>query len=194
MSQDYKIEILSPEEAERVLKKLDRSQIGKPLQRTMIIPGFEIKGEFSLVARDAKSGEVEWEHYDENLITDLGRRFWMDNHFSNMKLGFSPDTRTPSPNRFTSTTDPTQCFVSGGIAPANTPATHTKTLIYNPAGTPASNRTLGMIAVLSNIATVLGTNMGLYTIAAYALLTPPRVQTTTQTLEVAYKISMNPIS
>lgn len=37
-------------------------------------------------------------------------------------------------------------------------------------------------------------NVGVYGIAAYALLTPAKTQTTTQTLEVVYRISMSPIS
>jgi hypothetical protein len=38
------------------------------------------------------------------------------------------------------------------------------------------------------------TLVGAYGIAAYALLTPAKTQTTTQTLEVVYRISMSPIS
>ena len=188
---DYKVEIASPEEVAEILKKRPMGPENKNGRRSIVgYGGFEIKGEFALIARDAVSNEIEWEHSEKNLVTDGGRRVWFDFKFvqTSPLIGFSPDVRTPNTNRYTSTTDSAQSF-TGSATVVITPATHTKTYSIT-FGTPASNRTLGTIFLTWSGNTV---NMGPTFMSAYTLLTPSRVQTTTNTLEVIYKVSMNPI-
>lgn len=190
---DYKVSTVSPEEAADVLERLRSGRyLNKSERRTLLMEGgLVMKGSFELTARDAKSGEIEWEHKDNNLITDFGRRLWMDNRFTGFQVGFAASTETPSAARCSLPGDSTQIFVSGNLTPSNNNVTNTKT-ISTTFGTPPNNRTLGTIWIHPN-------NNGIQTgyvpgMMAYALLTPPKTQTTTQTLEVVYKISISPIS
>lgn len=190
---DYKVSTVSPEEAAEALARLRGGRyLNKPERRTLLMEGgLVMKGSFELVARDAKSGEVEWSHKDDNLITDFGRRFWMDTRFNGFQLGFAASTETPAAARCGLAGDTTQLFVSGNLTPSNNNVTNTKT-VSTTFGTPPNNRTLGTIWIHPiNI----GIQQGfVQAVVAYALLTPPKTQTTTQTLEVVYKISMSPIA
>lgn len=189
---DYKVSVVSPEEAEEVLARLRRGgPSNKNARRTALLQGgIELKGSFEVTCREA-TGEVAWTHKDENLITDFGRRAWMDNRFYNLNVGFSSSTELPTAARSSLASDANQVFTSGNLSPSNNSSTHTKT-ISTTFGTPANNRTLGSIFIqrLNENVNALGFVHGMI---AYALLTPPKTQTTTQTLEVVYKISMSPI-
>jgi hypothetical protein len=188
----YQVQLLSPEETEQFLAAMRTSPELRSHRRTMVLSsGLEVKGEFELIARDVRSDEIEWRHTQENLITDYGRRAWMDYRLSTLRLAFAPSKETPQIGRTSLSTDPTQTIVSGNLTPSNNPATNTKTLSTT-FGTPSANRTLGTI-ILGSINVSVNANIGYTSIVAYSLLTPPRIQTTTQTLEVVYKISMNPI-
>lgn len=191
-SEAYKVSILGPEEAAEVMRRLRFGPDNKGNRREAVLcDGFMLKGSFEMIAREVESGEVAWRHAAENLISDFGRRQWMDTRFSTMRIAFSPSSEPPIPGRCSISCDPTQPVVSGNIAPTNDPSTHTKTLTATYT-TPAANRTLGMIGLVPSNVNV-NTLGGVSYLAAYALLTPPKTQTTTQTLEVIYKISMNPI-
>lgn len=182
----YSVETLSPAEAESVLR-----QHGN--RRSLVLPGgLELVGEFSLTARDVESGKIEWEHSDKNLITDYGRRMWMYGRWQSMAINFAPSLEVPHLGRYSVSTDSTQCVGSGWLTAVNTPATHTKTFSTT-FGVPAANRTLGTI-FLCYAGSGVTANKGVVNVAAFALLTPPRTQTTAQTLEVVYKVSMNPIA
>lgn len=188
----YKVDLIGPAEAEALLRQF-RSGPGNSTSKTITLSGnLELAGEFSMQARDSRSGEVEWEHSQKNLITDFGRRYWMDGHWSNAFVSFSPSIEPPLLSRYSTSTDVNQC-VSSNVTPTNNPATHTKNFSAT-YGVPGSNRTLGMIALgFANQNSVVA-NVGLCYFISYALLTPPKTQTTTQTLEVVYKVSMNPIA
>jgi len=190
---DYKVEIATPEEIARVLGGRSMGPDNKNGRRSIVGMGdFEIQGEFFLTARDVNTNEIEWQHSEKNLITDTGRRAWFSNRLSSsMLLGFSPDTRAPISGRCSSTTDVTQAFASGNLTPTNTPATHTKTFSTT-FGVPGSNRTLGTVFLCTS--TPPDVRAGPVLMISYVLLTPSRVQTTTNTIEVTYKISMNPIT
>jgi hypothetical protein len=182
--QSYKVELVPATEVETVLR-----QHGN--RRSLVLSGgFELVGEFSLTARNSESGEVEWEHADKNLITDYGRRWWMYAHWSNAAICFAPSLEVPQLGRYSISTDATQC-VASWITAVNTPATHTKTFSTT-FGTPAANRTLGTILLCDS--SPVTANKGVVTVCAFALLTPPKTQTTVQTLEVVYRVSMNPIA
>ena len=190
---DYKVEDISADAAADLIRRFTGGPEAMTARRSMVLPGgLEIVGEFSLTARDAKTGEVDWEHTEKNLITDFGRRTWMEGHWFNNIIAFAPSLETPQLSRYSLPTDGTQSFASGGITPGVTLATHTKT--YSTTfGTPGVNRTLGTIIIARNTTTQIA-NFGIEGICAFALLTPPKVQTTIQTLEVVYRVSMNPIS
>jgi hypothetical protein len=194
----YKVELLSEQETERFLKMREGlSLFGKPVPekhcRVLTADGFEIKGQFELIARDAESGEIEWQHSQDNLVTDVGRHnFWTLGFTSNV-IGFLPSKETPVPTRMSLSTDGSQSFVSGNLGSGVvTPSTYTKQFSTT-FGTPTANRTLGTIYIAYTTPTPHDANLGALSMRAYALLTPPKTQTTTQTLEVVYKISMNPI-
>ncbi len=189
---NYKVTTVSPEEAAEVLVRLRRGgPENKNARRTAILAGgIEIKGSFEVTAREIGSGEIAWSHKADNLITDFGRRAWMDMRFYNFQVGFAASTEAPSAARGSLCGDSTQLFSSGNLSPSNNPTTHTKT-VSTTFGTPGNNRTLGTIWIQRlNESIPSGVVHG---IIAYALLTPPKTQTTTQTLEVVYKISMSPI-
>ena len=188
----YKVETVSPAQANALLRRMKSGPENLFGRSSISLDGLEMVGEFSIIAKDVRSGEVEWEHSDKNLITDLGRRAWMEGRFSNCIIAFSPSSEVPQSGRYSVGTDGTQCFASAGIAPTNAPATHTKTFSVT-FGTPATTRTLGSIHLCRN-STAVETNKGIVQMMAFALLSPPKTQTTTQTLEVVYKVSMNPIA
>lgn len=198
MSNDspYKVEVLTPEQVDAFLAQRGRSHLGKPLKpdhRKIIANGFELKGEFELTARDAKSGEIDWHVKQENLITDCARHAFFDLGLTNLRLGFAPSQETPSIFRCSIGTDGSQTFASGNLGSGTvTPSTFTKQWSTT-FGTPASNRTLGIIWTSYYAGAGPDANLGPVYIWSYSLLTPPKTQTTVQTLEVVYKLSMNPI-
>lgn len=208
MSRSYKSELLSEAEVEAFRAAQARgvfpsapvpSHLGAPLhpthRRMVLASGFELKGELELTARNVESGEVDWAIQQPNLVTDLGRSAFFFDGWSTLRLGFAPSIETPSMFRSTLSTDTTQAFMSasslgGGTA---TPATYTRQWSTTFTA-PGSNRTLGTIWVSAGSgSTVFDATIGPATIWAYSLLTPPKTQTTTQSLEVVYKLSMNPI-
>ena len=190
---DYKVSVVSPEEATEVLNRLRRGDpSNKNARRTaMLQGGIELKGSFELTCREAATGEIAWTHKDDNLITDFGRRGWMDSRFYNLQVGFSSSTEPPTVSRNSLASDVNQIFTSGNNSPSNNSSTHTKT-ISTTFGTPANNRTLGSIWI-QRVNESINASGFVHGMLAYALLTPPKTQTTTQTLEVVYKISMSPI-
>jgi hypothetical protein len=190
---NYKVSIVGPEEAEAVLARLRRGGVeNKNFRRTAILQGgIELRGSFEVTAREVGSGEVAWSVKEDNLITDFGRRAWMDMRYYNLQLGFSSSTEPPSAARCSLASDANQIFTSGNLTPSNNPSTHTKT-ISTTFGTPGNNRTLGTIWI-QRVNESVSAQGFVHGMVAYALLTPPKTQTTTQTLEVVYKISMSPI-
>lgn len=190
---DYKVSIPSPEEAEAALQRLRAGNAVRttPRPELTLYEGVSLHGAFEITARDAKSGEVEWDYKGTNLITDFGRRYWMDARFSTIQVGFAASTEPPTAARSAISGDINQIFASGNLSPSNNSVTHTKT-VSTTFGTPASNRTLGTI-FLQRVNDGVVAQSGTRAVIAYALLTPPKTQTTTQTLEVVYKISMSPI-
>lgn len=216
MSKDtYKVQELSPQEALEVLAKFNRpmpyealpiherpylGRFSSESHRRVVFEGIELKGAFELTARDVESGDVAWKHQQDNLITDWGRCGFFDNAWNSMGIGFCPSKETPLTNRTSVLTDGNPALgypngptvYSGGISPSITPSTNTRQYATTfPA--PNANRTLGTIWLGYTSGGGVDQNFGVYQINSYALLTPAKTQTTTQTLEVVYKISMNPI-
>lgn len=192
----YKVQELSPAERQAFLQGGFRALDPKikPDHRKMIADGFELKGWFELTCRDARSGEIEWEHKQENLITDYGRQAFWDLGWTNLACGFAPSTETPNLARTSILTDGTKCVLSGNLGNGTvTPSTFTKTWGPTTFSAPSSNRTLGTIFTAYYTGTSFSTTLGVWYCWSYALLTPPKTQTTTQTVELIYKMSINPI-
>ena len=188
---DYKVSVPSPEEAAAALARLRAGERENSRPALALYEGVELKGSFEITARDVRTGEVAWDYKGTNLITDFGRRAWMDMRFYNIQIGFSASIEPPTAARGSISGDINQIFASGNLSPSNNSVTHTKT-VSTTFGTPASNRGLGTIFLFRLNEGVVAHGMARGVIA-YALLTPPKTQTTTQTLEVVYKISMSPI-
>lgn len=191
----YRVQQVGGEEYQRVLasyeKVLGRSL--KPDHRKIIADGFEVKGSFGITCRDAKSGEVAWAHEQDNLITDIGRFAFLDLGWNNVRIGFAPSTETPAVQRNSIPCDGSQTVVSGNLGNGTvTPSTYTKTWSTT-YGVPAANRTLGTLFIGYYSGTIIDGNMGVVYCWAYTLLTPPKTQTTTQTIELVYKMAINPI-
>jgi len=189
--QPYRVETLSPAETDAFFRSRLSGPENRSATRSMRVAGFEIKGEFFLTARNTESNEVEWEHSEKNLITDFGRRQWMENRWWSAELAFAPSIEAPQTGRYSISTTGTQVVDSGGLTPGNTPATHTKAFSFVFTA-PGTNRSLGTIA-LGRTSTSSATH-GIEQLISFALLTPPKTQTTVQTLEVVYRVSMNPIA
>lgn len=196
---EYKVDVLSEKETESFLKmRSGLSLFGRPVPekhcRILTAEGFELKGQFELTARDARSGEIEWQHSQDNLITDLGRVSFWTVGWTNNVIGFVPSKETPIHTRNSISTDGSQSFVSTNLGSGSvTPSTYTKQYSFNFTGLPPANRTLGSIYMSYYNPSPQDGNFGPWHVWAFALLTPSKTQTTTQTLEVVYKISMNPI-
>ena len=193
----YKVQELNGAERQQFLASYERKVLGRALKpahrKMMLAEGFELKGTFELTARDAKSGEVEWRHEQDNLITDWGRYWFFDVGWTNLQLGFAPAQETPAVLRCSIPTDGAQVFNSGNLGSGTvTPSTYTKTWSTT-FGTPGINRTLGMLMTAFYSGTFVDANMGVVQCWSYALLTPPKTQTTTQTIELVYKMAINPI-
>lgn len=190
----YTVSVISPAEAELFLRAIKTPE-NKEFRRSLVLSeGFEIRGDFSVIARDSRSQEIEWKVDQPNLLTDFGRRAWVDYKLTSLRIGFCPSTESPNPGRYSISTDPSAnaSFVSANLSSTVAPTTYTKTMSVT-FGTPSANRTLGMIALIGTNHNT-DTALGLQGVCAFSLLVPTKTQTTTQTLEVIYKISMNPIS
>lgn len=174
----------------------ERLFLGKPIpehHKGFFSEGFFVRGKFELTLRNAETGNVDWHHEQDNLTTELARYQFWDNGFTSMQIGFVPSTETPVTARSSISTDPSQCFYSGNLGAGSVnPSTYTRQYSVNFSSPPPANRTLGCVCWAYYNHGVNG-YMGPENIAAYALLTPPKTQTTLQTLEVVYKISINPI-
>lgn len=193
MSQSYKSELLSEEQSRQILKQFGRGPLPQAHRRVVLSDGFELKGSFDVSARNAKSGEIEWSHSQDNLVTDLGRLVFFANCWNPLYLGFMPSRETPSTGRYSVGSDGTQCVVSAsqGIGTVTT-ATNTRSFGPVTFAAPSANRTLATLFV-ANISTAVDSAMGVWDIVAYINLSPSKVQTTLQTIELNYKISISPI-
>lgn len=162
-------------------------------QKGVIVDGFFFRGRFSITLKDATTGIVNWHHEQDNLMTDVARYQFWNGEYTNMRLGFVPSVETPMIARSSISTDVAQCFLSDNLGNGTVnPTTYTRTYSANFNTPPASNRRLGsVIWMYWNYG--LNNFMGPEWVSAYALLTPPKIQTTLQTVEVVYKISMTPI-
>lgn len=172
------------EATEEEAKRFFASRREKPLQFGGL--NIELKGHIHVVCREVESEEIVWEVDQPNIITDLGRRQWMRNGFLNATVATSPSSETPSINRYSLTDNgaSSSSQSSGAIAPTNNSATNTKTF-SNTFATPSATRTIGTIAL-----GIFTAQYGLSQLLCYSVISPAKTQTTSQTLELTYRITM----
>lgn len=183
---DYLVQPCSPDEAARIIAALgDDPRAWKPKMLTGFVDAW---------CRNA-DGSIAWEIHQPNLITDTGRRrFFVAGFGANTQglfLCTSPSSETPAVSR--------QTLADDGAATSSQASALQATHAYDSLtltksfsatfGAPAANRTIGTIALGNGRLA----NFGLTLVCAYTLITPVKTQTTSQTLEVLYRITLTPV-
>ena len=179
------IQLLSPKEAVHVINSLKAEGRRDP-RHINLVGGVSIKGSADITCRDVESGEVVWKDSVDNAITDRCRQLWMNNLMYSASLAVSANTEAIDFRRYTfvgpnSANDVPDIGVTRAISGYTASYTYTFP-------TPSPARTIGCIAIGGNSA-----GIGMYIYAAL-LLSPPKTQSTTQTLEVIYKLTASGIA
>lgn len=180
------VQLVPPHEADKIIKQLQAEKRGNP-RHLNLFGGVSIKGSAEVICREADSGKVVWEDKIDNAITDLCRMLWMDNLMYNCSLGVSANTESIDFRRYmyigpnTTNDVPETSYFARSLT--GTTASWSTTF-----GVPSSTRTIGCIALGGNAA-----GIGLFVYAGL-LLSPPKTQTTSQTLEVIYKLTATGIA
>jgi hypothetical protein len=150
--------------------------------KMQLFPDFELHGEANLVARNVGDGSVAWTAKKTNLITDLGRRVFLNLGFNSLYLFTSPSIETPLIGRSTLADDLT-CQFSNLITSTYDSIAVARSYFFS-FPTPASNKTIAAVG----LSAMTGANVGVRKISAYTTLTPPKVQTPLLTLELNYRV------
>jgi hypothetical protein len=186
------VELLSPEDSVRIIEQLEKEKRrgGNPRQINLS-GGICLKGSADIYCRDAATGELAWEQHVDNVITDYGRREWFGNGFRNFQLMACGNTQEQPDFRRFGLSGPADSNSNPAAAAANpTYTSGTQTKSWNTSFvTPSSNRTIGTVAL-----GFYNTNSGLWALSAYLLLSPAKTQTTSQTLELVYKVTLTAIT
>lgn len=174
-------------EAKELLGMLAKGQV-----REFHIAGARFKGYFDIIAREGS--DVAWEIHQENLLTDYGRQSYAYNFgiHNNVSLGTSPVSDTPvvQRNLLASQAWYDINFVNGPTVSYDG-SSSSKTFSNNYAS--GSTRNIGCVWIASNgsLPNFYGAVAG---VLAYSLITPIRQQTSSQTLELAYKLTLSIVS
>jgi len=184
------IKVASPEEAEAYIAK------AKSPKAIHFSCGGGLVGSAELVCRDNDTGKVVWEHKADNVITDHGRRRWFEEGITTAMIFTHPSTETPDYRR-SSLAGPYD-----GNAIAYSPyasvtgswswATYQKTWSFNFTSPPGAIRTIGTVGLYPSPGYAPDFQVGVQHIYSYLLMTPVKTQTSSQTLEVVYKITFQP--
>lgn len=179
------IKTVSPEEAQKYLRKAKASEINFPF-------GMSIKGSAELTCRDVETGEVAWKHAADNVVTDYGRRVWFDQAIQTMCIMISSSIETPDLRRcsLVGPYDSNQLRTSGNITPTWNGSTYQKTWGVYTFTAPSALATIGTVGLFTT--TTVDWFVGAQTIASYLLLSPAKTQTSSQQLEVIYKLTFSP--
>jgi hypothetical protein len=177
------IEQVSDDHAQEYLRRLKE---GDDLSHF----GISIKGFFDVVCRE--EGETVWEVHQPNLLTDYGRRYWAYGNFTGYDYAIftSPIAETPRADRYTLADHSGQCQQAAFWYGTNDAPSVSKAW-SNTFGLPASNKTIASVGLRSNATADAGA-YGISSILCYSLLTPMKVQTTSQTLEISYRLTLSP--
>jgi hypothetical protein len=171
----------SPAEAAEIISALTRGED----------PSFNLEGWIDLTCREA-DGSVAWEIHQPNLVTDYGRRRFVEGGFSGSShyLFTSASTEDPEAARCGLVDDGTSYQLSGGLTGTYDAPTLTRTW-SNTFAAPASLRQIGTVGVCRFSAPSNG--QGIQQILAMSKLNPVKQQTTSQTLELQYRVTLVPV-
>lgn len=180
---NHRVEMCSPEEAAEIIKNLTQRE--KPF----------LAGCIEATFRDACTGRVVERIHQCNVVTEYGRRRFMADGFGNQQNNLyiftSPSRETPDAARHSLAQ---ASNVGAQQANTGTPWTDGPSLTRGwgaTFGAPAQNMTIGTVGLALNVGANVG--WGVDNVAAYTLISPARVQTTSQTLEIAYRVTLNPV-
>lgn len=176
------VEVCSPEEAARYIRALENQGPS----------GFRLTGHVDALCREVSDGSVAWEIHQSNIITNGLRQKHADGMNNVFYVVTSPSSQAANDDRWSLSDDGSadSAQQSAGISGVFDGPTWTKSWTPTPFGTPGANRKIGMIG-LSNI--LYKAVYGLCNLMAYTILSPSKVQTTSQTLEVIYRITLTPL-
>jgi hypothetical protein len=177
------VQACSPDEASRIIAQLGDDPSAWPTKM--------VRGYVDAVCREA-DGSVAWEAHQPNLFTDHGRRRLFHTGFTAAALSHiftSPSQEPPAIGRDTLLDDGNaSSSQSAACNPTYDSLTLTKTFTTTFAA-PTTTRSIGTIG----FGVGRGAAYGVSKIYAYTRLSPAKTQTTTQTLEVQYRLVLTPI-
>lgn len=182
------IEVVSPEQAAEILALIE-SPRSPNKNDSLFHLGVEIKGFFDVCCRN-EDGSIDWEVHQPNLLTDFGRRAWMRDNIATGGIFTSGVGEQPLVGRYSlfDSVGSSQAM-NTNTAPAGDWNAWTKTWSTT-FGVPASNRQISAVGLLCYYAGSVG--WGATGIMCYSLLTPTKVQTTSQSLEISYRLTLQP--
>lgn len=182
-----RVDLATPTEAEMYLA---HARGRAPVREVHLGFGLALKGSAEMRCREEKTGELVWEEKLDNIITDAGRRFWFDTYFGTMTLATYISSEPLDYRRYSinGPADGTSLPVTAAQVPVVDGGLLTKTWSTTFAA-PGSTRLLGMVSLSASNARV-----GTDSVYAYLLLSPTKTQSTTQTLELVYKVALLPIA
>lgn len=190
------IEVCTPDEAASIINKLT----GKTRGKLRDFPKLDLQGHIDVVCREASDGAVAWEVHKSNLITKWGRTTFSytgtasDAIWGNQRyIAISASTLVADPRMssiLNQVADPYAAYKSGTLISSLSGMTKTWTTSF---GVPSTARRIAAIALTPNDASYGGVINGvLYGVSAFTNLPSVKIQGTTQTLEVQYKLTFIP--
>lgn len=197
-----RIEVCSPSESVKIIAwmKLTEREVREQAVEAARHGGFDfaLHGYVDIYFRDAKSGEVEDEVHQANLITDLGRRLFNTGiggaaFSSSIGIGTSPSVEPALIGRYNlnDTGAASSSQISTAIAPTFDGATLTRSWLFA-FGVPPATRRIGTVGLSNRLGAAWSNQRGLSGLAAYTVISPAKTQAVTQTLEVNYRITLTP--
>jgi hypothetical protein len=173
-----RVEEVNPAEAQALLSRLKNKSGGH------VGLDLSFKGHINAVCKE-ETGEEAWSVDQENLVTDRFRRAFPWSLVSSVNIFTSPSIDTPSAQRYTLCDNGSNnSSQSSSVAISRSPGTLSCSwaVVFS---TPSAPRTIGTIGI-----GIHDNYVGVYNVWAYSLLTPSKVQGTTQTLEITYRLTL----
>lgn len=183
------VELLAPEETENILRKLRHEESNGF--------GFDLKGHITAVCREEKTGEEVWTVDQDNLITNWAKRLYFaagEGLRSNVYIILLNSTETPDPRRCTMPiyTGLEASYASYGPfqLTSNNVTEHSRTwsCVF---GAPSVSRTIAMVGI--NHDNQVWNWWSSPAMCAYSRISPSKVQSTSQTVEISYKLFLLPL-
>lgn len=174
---------------EELYERLGRRAEANPLD-------IQIKGFVDAVCREEETGEVAWEVHQPNIFTDFGRYIWAYDTLANYTTGIfvSDFAETPRVDRCSNTLyrsgiGGSTCHRWQGTSThSNDWGSSSKVFSYT-FGTPSVNSPVATVGLAYKDATQYSYTF--LNVLCYSLISPKKIQTTSQTLEISYRLTMN---